>query len=420
MLAGVCGGVARTLGIDPIVLRVAVVVLTLFGGAGVVVYVAGWLLMPDGDDDDELSLALRAFGRRVGGNRAGWLLAGLLIVAGGITLHAVFGSHYGPWHPAVALLIVVAVLYTRKRARSGGGWPATQPPAPPTASGTPPTTPASVAPTEQTAAWNLTTPTLPPPPVPPTMSATQPVPPAPNPPRRRSRLGGSTFFVILLALGVLAAVDALGANVPLPAYPAIVVAGAGLGLLIGTWYGRARGLIALGLLGLLALPPTAFAEEFHGSFVHGTRTIAPTNASELLPTYEYRGGEVRLDLSRLGGQDLRSTLRLGAGELIVTVPTTTDVTVHVRLNAGQYETFDTEDGGVDLDRTVRDEGPDGPGGGTLHLPIRQGVGHVEVRRADPTTPTEPLLPAVPAPQAPATPDVPTDTATPTETPDAAA
>jgi hypothetical protein len=219
------------------------------------------------------------------------------------------------------------------------------------------------------------------------------------------------FCIVLLVLGVLTVVDALGADVPLPVYPATVVAGAGLGLLIGTWYGRARGLIALGLLGLLGLPPTAFAEEFHGSFVHGTRTIAPANAGELLPTYEYRGGEVRLDLSGLdlAGQDAHSTVRLGAGELIVTVPATADVTVDVAIKAGQYETFDAEDGGIDLNRTVQDNGPDGPGGGTLHLTIRQGVGHVEVRRADVAAPR---VPAAPAPT--------TDTATPTETPDAAA
>jgi hypothetical protein len=218
------------------------------------------------------------------------------------------------------------------------------------------------------------------------------------------------FCIVLLALGVLAAVDALGVDVPLPTYPATVVAGAGLGLLIGTWYGRARGLIWLGLLGLLALPPTAFAEEFHGGFVHGTREIVPTTAGELLPQYEYRGGEVRLDLSRLdlGGQDAHSTIRLGAGELIVTVPAKADVTVHLRVRAGQYETFNTEDGGVDLARTVRDEGPDGPGGGSLELTINQGVGHIEVRRAEVTETS-------PSPTPPTS-----TTATPTEAPDAAA
>jgi hypothetical protein len=221
--------------------------------------------------------------------------------------------------------------------------------------------------------------------------------------------------------------------VPLPAYPAVVVAGAGLGLLVGTWYGRARGLILLGLAGLLALPPTAFAQTFHGSFVHGTRTIAPTDVADLQSTYEYRGGQVRLDLSKLdlAGRDARSTVRLGAGELIVTVPATTDVAVHVRLTAGQYETFDAEDGGVDLRRTIRDEGPDGPGGGTLDLTIRQGVGHIEVRRAAAAAPTAPPSPAstetTPTPSstptdagATSSATTPTDAITPTEAPHDAA
>jgi phage shock protein PspC (stress-responsive transcriptional regulator) len=426
MLAGVCGGVARAHGIDPIVLRVAVAVLTFFGGAGVVVYVAGWLLMPDGED--EQSLAQRVLGRRIGGNRASWLLAGLLIVAGGITLHAVFGDHYGPWHPAVVLLLVVAVLWARKRAR-GGDWPppasttpttptTPTPPVPPAAAWTPPPAGESVAPADPAAAWSLTTPLPPPPPVPPAgPPAAPPVGftpapgPVPRPPRPRSRLGATTCCVILFALGLLAAIDALGADVPLPTYPAVVVAGAALGLLIGTWYGRARGLIVLGLLGVLALPPTAFAEAFHGGWVRGTREIVPTNVSELLPRYEYRGGEVHLDLSKLDldGQDTRSTVRLGAGELLVTVPADTDVTVHVKLSAGQFETFGAEDGGLDLARTVRDDGPDGPGGGTLELTIRQGVGHLEVRRAEPTLP-----------QLPAVPDNTPDASIPTEAPRAAA
>jgi len=46
MIAGVCGGLARSLGVDPLVVRVAIVVLTLAGGTGAVVYVAAWLLLP--------------------------------------------------------------------------------------------------------------------------------------------------------------------------------------------------------------------------------------------------------------------------------------------------------------------------------------------------------------------------------------
>lgn len=46
VIAGVCGGIARYLGVDPTVVRIAAVVLTLFGGAGALLYVAALLLMP--------------------------------------------------------------------------------------------------------------------------------------------------------------------------------------------------------------------------------------------------------------------------------------------------------------------------------------------------------------------------------------
>ncbi len=47
MVAGVAAGLARYLDLDPVLVRMALVVLALFGGAGVVVYAAGWLLIPD-------------------------------------------------------------------------------------------------------------------------------------------------------------------------------------------------------------------------------------------------------------------------------------------------------------------------------------------------------------------------------------
>ena len=46
-IAGVAGGLARHLDVDPIILRVALVVLVFFGGAGLLIYGAGWLLVPE-------------------------------------------------------------------------------------------------------------------------------------------------------------------------------------------------------------------------------------------------------------------------------------------------------------------------------------------------------------------------------------
>lgn len=47
VIGGVCGGVARTLGIDALIVRIVTVVLVLAGGAGALLYLGGLLLMPD-------------------------------------------------------------------------------------------------------------------------------------------------------------------------------------------------------------------------------------------------------------------------------------------------------------------------------------------------------------------------------------
>jgi phage shock protein PspC (stress-responsive transcriptional regulator) len=47
MIAGVAAGMARVVGIDPVVVRIGFVMLTLLGAVGVVFYLAGWLLIPD-------------------------------------------------------------------------------------------------------------------------------------------------------------------------------------------------------------------------------------------------------------------------------------------------------------------------------------------------------------------------------------
>ncbi len=47
MLAGVAAGVAAHLRIDVTVVRIVLVVLTLVGGAGLPLYLAGWLLIPE-------------------------------------------------------------------------------------------------------------------------------------------------------------------------------------------------------------------------------------------------------------------------------------------------------------------------------------------------------------------------------------
>jgi phage shock protein PspC (stress-responsive transcriptional regulator) len=48
MIDGVCGGIAEYVGIDPVLVRVAFVLLVFAGGTGIVIYIIGMLLMPAG------------------------------------------------------------------------------------------------------------------------------------------------------------------------------------------------------------------------------------------------------------------------------------------------------------------------------------------------------------------------------------
>jgi len=57
MLAGVSGGLARYFEIHPAVFRVGFVVLTLLGGAGILIYLAAALVMPDEGKEDSIATA---------------------------------------------------------------------------------------------------------------------------------------------------------------------------------------------------------------------------------------------------------------------------------------------------------------------------------------------------------------------------
>jgi phage shock protein PspC (stress-responsive transcriptional regulator) len=58
MLAGVAEGLARYFGVDTTIVRIAFVVLTVFGGAGIPLYLAGLLLIPDEGSDQSIASSL--------------------------------------------------------------------------------------------------------------------------------------------------------------------------------------------------------------------------------------------------------------------------------------------------------------------------------------------------------------------------
>lgn len=71
VIGGVCGGLGRYLGIDPVLLRIAFVVLAIAGGGGILIYVVAWIVIPEARPGDAL-----------GGTRPSAVDATRLIVGG--------------------------------------------------------------------------------------------------------------------------------------------------------------------------------------------------------------------------------------------------------------------------------------------------------------------------------------------------
>lgn len=62
LLAGVCGGIAEFIGVDATIVRLAFVVLTVFGFSGVFIYLLAWLIMPaEGEQRSLLEQIIRNF-----------------------------------------------------------------------------------------------------------------------------------------------------------------------------------------------------------------------------------------------------------------------------------------------------------------------------------------------------------------------
>ncbi len=58
MLGGVAAGIARYLDVDVTVVRILFAVLTVLGGATVLVYLAAWLLIPEDGADQSIAAGL--------------------------------------------------------------------------------------------------------------------------------------------------------------------------------------------------------------------------------------------------------------------------------------------------------------------------------------------------------------------------
>ncbi|MEU1251186.1 PspC domain-containing protein [Micromonospora arida] len=480
-LAGVCAAIGRATNTDPVLWRVLLAVLGFFGGIGILVYVAAWLIIPnEGDTASPVEsmlgrgrssmspvtvivlgiLVAASFAYIVTDAFRAVLLGAAILVAGALLLNrdgrsprpgtpggpppaAPSGNPAGPVVPPVAW-----------PAPSYGAAPSTGPAATPPMFSTdpgyttattgatptvtipaydaPPTSatqpvsgvgPVSGQPAGTTAAqpgWPSTAmpsagwpsapvssapaapagyPTAPPPsgyrppfaPHGPYASPTPAAPPPPKPPKppkrpkERSPLGAVTFSLIFLVLGLVALLDLLDVfAISASAYFAAALATIALGLLVGTWFGRARWLIALGLVTAAALGTATVAESYDRiRGVDGAVTWAPTDHRDLADRYENSFGDAVLDLRGIdfAKRDSQVTVAVNFGQATVVVPPNVDVTTVADVNAGDATVFGNRSGGLDGRlRESTDVGADGPGGGTLRLYIHVNAGNLEVTR----------------------------------------
>ncbi len=386
-LAGVCGGVAEHWDIDPVLVRVGWALLALSGGVGVVLYLAGWLLIPlqgrsTAAVDDLLGDRVRSWPKEV------WVA---LVAVACLVVFAVFGSA-SPFGVGPAVVIACVWYFGFYKQRQGStpapppsgedARPAPLAPAAPTFVSHPgPPTPftvaaeswrrrieehveqARVATPPAAASW----PTTPPPP----SSEPDPGPdpevversaflatPDPvgiysapvaaaalaTPVRRRDSLAARrlrllTLLVLGLVLAGLNLADRNGLAVSPAGYAAAALLVVGLALVAATWCGRARGLLPLGLLLVPVVLVTSLAGQVLADTSFGRTERSYGSVAELPRTPDVFGsGRAQVDLSRLVlTDDATYTAQLEAGQLEVKVPD--DVNVEVR--------YDLDIGGVD-------------------------------------------------------------------------
>ena len=106
VIAGVCGGVGRYLGVDPVLLRIAFIILALANGLGVIAYVVCWVAIPEERPDQPSAPAPQ--GRREMGRL---VLGGSLVVLGLVLLLDRLAPDLDePFWPVAVVAVGVAVM----------------------------------------------------------------------------------------------------------------------------------------------------------------------------------------------------------------------------------------------------------------------------------------------------------------------
>ena len=386
IVAGVAAGIGRRYGIDPIIIRITLVVTTFFGGAGLLFYLLGWLLLPAERDEVSAVEALVGRGRSATPGPLTILLIILLFPA------FTWFTHDGDFSTYVVAAGLVLGLFLLHRGRADHQY-AVRPTADPsqmTTTGEPMTDqtrwmgPGDQQPTAQQPpawdplgaapfAWDL--------PEPQPAVVTEPEPDAPRQPRRRSRVGLATLGFAVVAGAAMFATGAFVPHVVVGILAGIV----GLGMVAGAFLGGGRGLIPLAALLCCFGVLLNFGHVSNPRDIVNDASYTPTSLQSVRSAYNAGIGDITLDLTSLpntGSVDTK--VSVGTGDARVFVPRNADVTVTCSAPIGNVDCLGTRQNGANntaLTTTQNAPNPTATGDNLkITLDVESSIGDVEVIR----------------------------------------
>lgn len=348
--AGVAEGLGQRFDISATWFRVAFVLMTVFGGIGLLLYILGWLLIPEeGSDEPLVTQWLSGFDTSNTGMVVGVVLVGVAAVILASSFHLISGRFV-----FAAILLVVGVLLYRgdldRRSRPPTGASAEHP----STIDVGEVTVDDSAEDEQAAVEHDQ---------PKTSVETRVVPPPPRrPPRPKSILGRMTVAATLIAVGGLAVLDVAGVLFPDPVhYVAVTVGVIGAGLLAGTLFGRARWLIVVGLLLMPLLFLASVGPTWSIGGEAGERYIRVESIEDLERVdfaFEHGAGVLEIDLRNFepptatdGIYPIPIGAKIGAGEVRIWLPDPASATVHGRVGIGSVDILGHQSAGLGVSRT---------------------------------------------------------------------
>jgi len=375
-IAGVAEGIAERYRVDPVIVRVAFVAMALCNGAGVFIYLLGWLGLAQ--EDDEVSPIEALFGQ--GRSSTPTPLTVLLCLA----LFPATGFFFdGGFTMVAGVLLSVGAIYLLHRNRG-----ALNRPVPTTTTASTTTDQVTDMSQEKTAdtppawdplgaapfAWDLPEPG---------QAMVQPPQPPPVRRRRRSPVTGITLGLVLLVVAGSVIVGPYD-NWLTPLHTLGLVVGVmGLGLLAGAFTRGGRGLIGLVIpLSLIGVLGTLVSIDGIGSPDRiGDLSPKPTAIEQVLPKYATKAGTIDLDLTGLPNSGrVETEVYAALGDVQVRVPKNADVEVRCEAELGDVRCLTEQSDGRQPASEVKDDGADGPGGLKIVLNAHVGLGEVAVNR----------------------------------------